>query len=36
MAVEDRIEVQPVGEFALKGIRLPLAAYNVVGPKSAS
>jgi adenylate cyclase len=36
MAVEDSIEVQGVGEFALKGIRRPLAAYNVVGPKSAS
>jgi len=36
MAVEDSIEVQAVGEFALKGIRRPLAAYNVVGPKSAS
>jgi adenylate cyclase len=36
MAVEDRIEAQPVGEFALKGIRRPLAAYKEVGPKSAS
>ncbi len=36
MAVEDRIEVQPAGEFALKGIRRPLAAYNVVGLKTAS
>jgi adenylate cyclase len=36
MAVEHSIEVQPVGEFALKGIRRPLAAYNVVGPKAAS
>jgi adenylate cyclase len=36
MAVEDSIKVRAVGEFALKGIRRPLAAYNVVGPKSAS
>jgi class 3 adenylate cyclase len=31
MAVEDAVKVEPVGEFALKGIRRPLAAYNVVG-----
>ena len=30
MAVEDAVTVEPVGEFALKGIRLPLAAYNVL------
>ena len=24
------MKVEPVGEFELKGIRLPLAAYNVV------
>ena len=30
MAVEDAVTVEPVGEFALKGIRRPLAAYNVV------
>jgi class 3 adenylate cyclase len=29
--VESAVEVEPVGEFALKGIRRPLAAYNVVG-----
>jgi hypothetical protein len=29
--VEDAVKVEPVGEFALKGIRRPLAAYNVVG-----
>ena len=28
--VEDAVKVEPVGEFALKGIRRPLAAYNVV------
>src|SRR5580704_2396424 len=31
MAVEDAVTVEPVGEFELKGIRRPLAAYNVVG-----
>ena len=30
MAIEDAITVEPVGEFALKGIRRPLAAYNVL------
>jgi adenylate cyclase len=30
MKVEDAVKVEPVGEFALKGIRRPLAAYNVV------
>jgi GAF domain-containing protein len=33
MAVEDAIGVESVGDFALKGISRPLAAYNVVGPK---
>jgi adenylate cyclase len=28
--VEHAVKVEPVGEFALKGIRRPLAAYNVV------
>jgi hypothetical protein len=27
---EDALKVEPVGEFELKGIRRPLAAYNVV------
>jgi hypothetical protein len=31
MKVENAVQVEPVGEFALKGIRRPLAAYNVVG-----
>src|SRR5215475_1459930 len=31
MAVENAVTVEPVGEFALKGIRRPLAAHNVVG-----
>jgi class 3 adenylate cyclase len=30
VAVEDVVKVEPVGEFELKGIRRPLAAYNVV------
>jgi class 3 adenylate cyclase/putative methionine-R-sulfoxide reductase with GAF domain len=33
-AVEDAVKVEPVGEFELKGIRRPLAAYNVVGATS--
>jgi hypothetical protein len=28
------VKVEPVGEFELKGIRRPLAAYNVVGATS--
>ncbi len=31
MNVENAVKVEPVGEFELKGIRRPLAAYNVVG-----
>jgi adenylate cyclase len=31
VAVEDAVQVEPVGEFDLKGIRRPLAAYNVLG-----
>jgi adenylate cyclase len=34
MAVEDAVTVEPVGEFALKGIRRPLAAYNVLTAQS--
>jgi hypothetical protein len=30
------VKVEPVGEFELKGIRRPLAAYNVVGAISSS
>jgi hypothetical protein len=29
--LENAVQVEPVGEFELKGIRRPLAAYNVVG-----
>ncbi len=31
---ENAVTVEPVGEFALKGIRRPLAAYNVVAAAS--
>jgi GAF domain-containing protein len=30
MEVEDAVTVEPVGEFQLKGIRRPIAAYNVL------
>jgi class 3 adenylate cyclase len=30
MAVEETVRTEPVGEFTLKGIRRPLAVYNVV------
>jgi adenylate cyclase len=30
MAVEDVVNVERVGEFAVKGIRLPMVAYNVL------
>jgi GAF domain-containing protein len=30
MAVKDAVTIEPVGEFELKGIRRPIAAYNVV------
>ena len=30
MKVENVVTVEPVGEFALKGIRRPLAAYNIL------
>ena len=32
--VENAVTVEPVGEFALKGIRRPLAAYNVLAAQS--
>ena len=34
MAVEEAVSVEPVGEFTLKGIRRPLAAYNVLAAAS--
>jgi class 3 adenylate cyclase len=36
MAVEKDIAVEPVGDFALKGIRRPLTAYNVLATKVAN
>jgi class 3 adenylate cyclase/regulator of replication initiation timing len=30
MAVKDAVTIEPIGEFELKGIRRPIAAYNVV------
>jgi adenylate cyclase len=30
MAVKDAVTIEPVGEFELKGIRRPIAAYNVL------
>jgi GAF domain-containing protein len=36
MAVEGAVTVEPVGEFALKGIRRPLAAHNIVAAKSSN
>ena len=30
MAVKDAVTAEPVGEFKLKGIGRPLAAYNVL------
>ena len=33
--VENAVKVEPVGEFELKGIRRPLAAYNVLAAVSA-
>jgi class 3 adenylate cyclase len=36
MAVENPVAVKEVGEFTLKGIRRPLAAYNVLAAKSAN
>jgi class 3 adenylate cyclase len=29
-AIEKAVEVEPIGEFELKGIRRPMAAYNVL------
>jgi class 3 adenylate cyclase/putative methionine-R-sulfoxide reductase with GAF domain len=36
MAVEHAVTVEPVGEFALKGIRRPIAAYNVLAAASST
>jgi class 3 adenylate cyclase len=32
LAVDRAVAVEPVGEFNLKGIRRPMAAYNVLAP----
>ena len=34
MAIKDAVTVEPIGEFTLKGIGRPLAAYNVVAAAS--
>lgn len=36
MTVEEAVTVEPVGEFALKGVRRPLAANNVLTANSAN
>jgi class 3 adenylate cyclase len=36
MAVEKDTTVEPVGDFALKGIRRPMTAYNVLAAKAAN
>jgi len=36
MAVEDAVTVEPAGEFSLKGIRRPPAAYKVLASKAAN
>ena len=36
LAVEDAVSVEAIGEFELKGIRRPLATYNVLSMKSHS
>jgi class 3 adenylate cyclase len=36
MAVENDVMVEPVGDFALKGIRRPMSAYNVLSASPAS
>jgi adenylate cyclase len=35
MAVENIVKAELVGEFAIKGIRRPMVAYNVLADKSA-
>jgi len=36
LAVEDDVTVEAVGDFELKGIRRPIATYNVLAAKSAN
>jgi class 3 adenylate cyclase len=33
LAIEDSVSVEAIGEFELKGIRRPLATYNVISMK---
>jgi GAF domain-containing protein len=35
-AVKDAVTVEPVGEFTLKGVGRPLAAYNVLGTEAST
>ncbi|MGH2887052.1 MAG: adenylate/guanylate cyclase domain-containing response regulator, partial [Solirubrobacteraceae bacterium] len=34
--VEDEVEVEPVGEFTLKGFQRPVLAFNVVAVRGAA
>jgi class 3 adenylate cyclase len=34
LAVDKAVTLEPFGEFALKGIRRPMMAYNVLESKS--
>ena len=34
--VEDEVEVEPVGEFTLKGFQRPVAAFNVIAIRDAA
>ena len=34
--VEDDVDVEPVGEFTLKGFRRPVAAFDVLGVREAA
>jgi hypothetical protein len=34
LAVDKGVAVEPVGDFALKGMRRPMAAYNVLAAAS--
>src|SRR5690349_20834303 len=34
-AVERAVTIEPIGEFSLKGIRRPMAAYNVLASSAA-
>ncbi len=36
MPVEKNVTLELVGDFALKGIRRPLTAYNVLAAKAAN